>query len=167
MNLIKTIRHDIFVNNRRRIKFLLILLRVLSVARKNKVSRIIFFPIEILYRIYSEVMLSIEIKPGTQIGSGLRIDHGFGIVINKNAVIGNSCHIRHGVTIGCVMDSEGGEKPSPRLGNNIEIGCQVSIIGDIDIGSHSKICVGSVVISSIPEKSIVAGNSAKVVKKVD
>ena len=42
----------------------------------------------------------IEIHPGADIGKGLIIDHGMGVVIGETAVIGDDCHIYHGVTLG-------------------------------------------------------------------
>ena len=42
----------------------------------------------------------IEIHPGAQIGSGLFIDHGMGIVIGETTVIGNNVSLYQGVTLG-------------------------------------------------------------------
>ena len=143
------------VNNRRRIIILMIWFRLLCALRKKAILRYIFLPLEVLYRIYSEIFLSIELRPGTKIGKNLRIDHGFGIVININTIIGENCHIRHGLTVGCKMSSDGKEMPSPKLGDNIEIGCHVSIIGNIEIGSNTKIGAGAVIYDSIQENSLV------------
>jgi putative colanic acid biosynthesis acetyltransferase WcaB len=58
------------------------------------------------------------------------------------------------------MKKDGSEFPSPVLGNNIEIGCNASIIGDIKIGNNVTIGVGSVVLEDIPDNSISIGNPA-------
>lgn len=42
----------------------------------------------------------IEIHPGATIGSGLFIDHGFGVVIGETAIIGDNVTMFHGVTLG-------------------------------------------------------------------
>ena len=42
----------------------------------------------------------IEIHPGAQLGPGLFIDHGMGIVIGETAEIGANCTIYHQVTLG-------------------------------------------------------------------
>ena len=42
----------------------------------------------------------IEIHPGAQIGKGLFIDHGSGVVIGETAIIGDNCTIYQGVTLG-------------------------------------------------------------------
>ncbi|MBE6830074.1 MAG: serine acetyltransferase, partial [Ruminococcaceae bacterium] len=42
----------------------------------------------------------IEIHPGAQIGKGLFIDHGMGVVIGETTVIGDNCTLYQGVTLG-------------------------------------------------------------------
>ncbi len=42
----------------------------------------------------------IEIHPGAQIGRGLFIDHGMGVVIGETTIIGNDCTIYQGATLG-------------------------------------------------------------------
>lgn len=166
VSLIKTIQEDIKVNNNLRLKILLILFRILQkTTTKGIVLRLIFFPLELLYRFYSEIILNIELRPKTKISFGLRIDHGFGIVVNQNAIIGSYCHLRHGVTIGCKMREDGSELPSPILGDNIEIGCNASVIGDIKIGNNTTIGVGSVVLEDIQANHIAIGNPAFFRKK--
>ena len=159
------LKKDYACNDRRRIILLLFLWRILSLARQHIMPRILFFPLELLYRFYSEVLLSIELRPGTSVGAGLRIDHGFGIVININSVIGSDCHLRHGVTIGCKMNSDGSEGPSPVLGDNVEIGCSASIIGDITLGNNCRIGVGAVVLMSVPTGTLMGGNPAKIIAR--
>ena len=42
----------------------------------------------------------IEIHPGAQIGKGLFIDHGHGVVIGETTIIGDNVTIYQGVTLG-------------------------------------------------------------------
>ena len=42
----------------------------------------------------------IEIHPGAQIGKGLFIDHGTGVIIGETTVIGNNVTLYQGVTLG-------------------------------------------------------------------
>ena len=44
----------------------------------------------------------IEIHPGAQLGRGILIDHGAGVVIGETAVVGDNCTIYQGVTLGGV-----------------------------------------------------------------
>lgn len=41
----------------------------------------------------------IEIHPGAQLGHGILIDHGCGVVIGETAVVGDNCTIYQGVTL--------------------------------------------------------------------
>ncbi|MEN9861713.1 MAG: serine O-acetyltransferase, partial [Cyanobacteriota bacterium] len=45
-------------------------------------------------------LTGIEIHPGAQIGRGVFIDHGMGVVIGETAVIGDQCLLYQGVTLG-------------------------------------------------------------------
>lgn len=48
----------------------------------------------------SRFFTGIEIHPGAQIGEGLFIDHGMGIVIGETTIIGNNVSLYQGVTLG-------------------------------------------------------------------
>lgn len=54
-------------------------------------------------RIVSEIahaQTGIDIHPGADIGPSFFIDHGTGVVIGENAIIGERVHIYQGVTLG-------------------------------------------------------------------
>lgn len=105
----------------------------------------------------------IEIHPGAQIGEGLFIDHGHGIVIGETAVVGNNCTIYHQVTLG----GTGRQKHSkrhPTVGNNVLIGAGAKILGPVSIGDNSMIGSGSVVLNDVPANSTVTGIKARVIK---
>lgn len=48
------------------------------------------------------------------------------------------------------------------IGNNVELGANVVIIGDITIGNNVTIGAGSVVLDSIPDNALVVGEKARV-----
>lgn len=97
---------------------------------------------------------------------GLRLPHYGGIIINGNVKIGKNCSIRPFTVIGNKKD--GDNSSVPIIGNNVEIGCNVSIIGKVKIGDNVSIGAGSVVITDIPSNSICAGNPARVIRsKID
>jgi serine acetyltransferase len=81
-------------------------------------------------------------------------------VVHKHALIGENCTLRHSTTIGNAK--EGGN--CPVIGDNVEIGAHVCIIGDITIGNNVVIGSGSVVVASIPSNSLAVGNPARVIK---
>jgi putative colanic acid biosynthesis acetyltransferase WcaB len=54
---------------------------------------------------------------------------------------------------------------SPVIGNYVDVGSNVCIIGDIHIGDHVTIGCGSVVTKTCPANIVVAGNPAAEIKK--
>ncbi|NME72222.1 serine O-acetyltransferase [Flammeovirga aprica] len=119
-------------------------------------------PIRILYKIIVQYILCIDIPDSTMIGDNFQIYHGFGIVINEKAVIGRNVTIRQNTTIG--NSKEG--SPSPKIGNNVNIGANCIIIGDIKVGNNVIIGAGSVVTKNVPENTIIVGNPAKIIKHI-
>lgn len=53
---------------------------------------------------------------------------------------------------------------APTIGDNVTIGANAVIIGDIMIGNNVTIGAGAVVTKSIPDNCIVVGNPARVIK---
>ena len=103
----------------------------------------------------------IEIHPGAQIGEGLFIDHGHGVVIGETAIIGNNVTLYQGVTLGGTGKEQG--KRHPTLGNNIMVGAGAKILGSVTIGDNRKIGAGSVVLKDVPANSTVVGVPGRVV----
>ena len=104
---------------------------------------------------------SVDIHPAAKIGAGLMIDHGTGVVIGETAVIGTNCSFLHGVTLGSTGKQCGDRHP--KLGNDILVGCNSTILGNICIGSNTKIGSGSIVLKSLPCCVTAVGNPARIV----
>ena len=85
----------------------------------------------------------LDIPPTTKIGYGFYIGHGFSIVVNTTAVIGNNVNLSQGVTIG----SNSGH--AAWIGDNVYIGPNTCVVEDVHIGSNTLIGAGSVVTKSI------------------
>jgi putative colanic acid biosynthesis acetyltransferase WcaB len=138
------------------------LFRLSGKFTRNRFTRLIGSPIRIFYKMGVQWILGIDIPDRTKIGRRFTIYHGQGLVVHEDAIIGNDCVLRHNTTIGNAR--EGG--PCPVLGNHVEVGANSVIIGNVNIGDHSIIAAGSVVIKDVPENCVVAGNPARVVKKL-
>ena len=108
-------------------------------------------------------LTGIDIHPGAQIGEGLFIDHGTGVVIGETAVIGDNCTIYQGVTLGGTGKETG--KRHPTLGDNVMVGAGAKLLGNFTVGSGSKIAAGAVVLTDIPENATAVGVPAKVVRQ--
>jgi len=111
----------------------------------------------------SRFCTGIEIHPGAQIGKGLFIDHGMGVVIGETTIIGNDVTLFQGVTLGGTGKETG--KRHPTLGNNIVIGAGAKVLGNIKIGSNSYIGANAVVIKEVPQNATVVGVPGRVTKQ--
>ncbi len=138
----------------------------LRVKCSNKILLIACSPIIILYKFITDIVLGCEIPVSTQIGDGLMIHHGRALVLNKNVVIGRNVTLKHNTTIGNKEDLNGKDLGSPIIGDNVSIGPNTTIIGPISIGENSVIGAGSVVVKNIEPNSVVAGNPAKLIRKL-
>lgn len=116
-----------------------------------------FFP-----RMMSETcrfLTGIDIHPGAQIGKGVIIDHGMGLVIGETAIIGNDVILYQGVTLGGTELKR--KKRHPTIGDRVVIGAGAKVLGDIMIGNGTRIGANSVVIENIPPESTVVGIPAR------
>ena len=104
----------------------------------------------------------IEIHPGAQLGHGILIDHGTGVVIGETAVVGDNCTIYQGVTLGGVGTKKG--KRHPTLGNNVMVGSGAKVLGPFTVGDNARIAAGAVVLSAVPEDCTAVGVPAHVVR---
>ena len=87
--------------------------------------------------------------------------HSYSTIINAKAV-GRNLKIRNCTTIGNKNDTLNNEVPV--IGDNVTIGANSVIIGDITIGNNVVIGAGSVVVKDVPDNSIVVGNPARIIK---
>lgn len=112
---------------------------------------------------FSRFFTGIEIHPGAQIGKGLFIDHGMGVVIGETAIVGNNVTLYHGVTLGGTGKEKG--KRHPTVGNNVIIGSGAKVLGNVTIGDNAKVGANAVVLRDIPEASTAVGIPARIIKK--
>ena len=164
-----TVSYSVFQDwraNRGNIKaqFVLALFRLATLIRSNKLLIILFFWYLIFYRFFVEWVLGIELPWSLKAGKGLVVDHGQALVVNGESRLGKNVHLRHSTTIGSKQLATGGHSACPRIGNNVDIGAQVCIIGNIEIGNNVIIGVGSIVVKSIPANCVVVGNPARIIK---
>ncbi|MCJ0929719.1 serine acetyltransferase [Virgibacillus halodenitrificans] len=108
----------------------------------------------------NRIIFSCDIPSSVKIHKGTIFAHsGLGVVIHSKAIIGENCKIYQGVTIG-----GRGERGTPVIGNNVFIGANATIIGNVKIGDDSIIGANSLVIHDVKTESVVAGNPAKEIK---
>jgi len=106
-------------------------------------------------------MTGIEIHPAAQIGPGLFIDHGMGVVIGETAQIGEGVTLYQGVTLGGTSLQRG--KRHPTLRDRVTVGVNAAVLGAITVGENSRVGAGSVVVKDVPANATVVGIPARVV----
>lgn len=126
--------------------------------KKSVINNLWAAPIILLYRFVTECLFGYEIQAGATIGRRFTIHHGYAVVINKFVVAGDDFTIRHGVTIG----NRGKSNACPVIGNGVELGANVVIIGDITLGNNVIVGAGSMVLDSVPDNALVVGEKAQV-----
>jgi len=109
----------------------------------------------------SSAIFSVDIHPAARVGRGIMIDHAHSIVIGETAVVEDDVSMLHSVTLGGSGKEHGDRHPKVRRG--VLIGAGAKILGNIEIGSCSRIAAGSVVLHDVPANRTVAGVPAKVV----
>lgn len=119
-------------------------------------------PFSLVYKILkpiSEILTGIELPCEVVLGRRFRIDHFGGIIISGDAVFGDDCVIRNGVTVGL---RHAGVRGSPVIGNRVDIGAGAKLLGPIHIGDDVAIGANAVVLKDVPSNSIAVGVPARI-----
>jgi putative colanic acid biosynthesis acetyltransferase WcaB len=165
MNFYQFVFQDWKVNkNNTRGRILLIFFRIANFCSARKIYFYLGLPYLFFYKFFIQWVFVLEMPWRLKVGKNLSIHHGQVLIINNKVVIGENCTLRQGTTIGIKTLKNGRASAAPVLGNNVDVGCNVCIIGDIKIDDNVKIGAGSIVTKDIPSNAIVAGNPAKIIK---
>ena len=108
-------------------------------------------------------LTGIEIHPAAEIGRGVFIDHGMGVVIGETAIIGDGCLLYKGVVLGGTTIEK--TKRHPNLGKKVVVGSNACILGNITIGDYARIGSGSVVTKDVPPHATVVGVPGRIIKQ--
>jgi serine O-acetyltransferase len=122
-------------------------------------------PFSLLYKILKpicEILTGIELPCETVVGRRFRIDHFGGIIISGDAVFGDDCVIRNGVTVGL---RHTGIRGAPIIGNRVDIGAGAKILGPIHVGDDVAIGANAVVLKDVPANSIAVGVPARILPR--
>lgn len=135
-------------------------------ARFSYSSKLVRVPWAIAHLLllkFSEIFFGISIAPEATIGKRLSIEHFGCIFIHGRTVIGDDCLIRQGVTIG----NRHLDRPldAPVMGDRVNIGAGVKILGKVVIGDDVSIGANAVVLIDIPAGNTAVGVPAKVLIK--
>ena len=127
-------------------------------ACRTVFGKILYYP---FYHI-TKFITGIQIPVGTKIGKGLKIGHFGTIVINPEAVIGENFNIAQGCLVG---NAQGRRRGVPTIGDNVVMGANSVVVGNVKIGNDVLIAPLAFVNIDVPDNCIVIGNPAKVIQK--
>ena len=94
-------------------------------------------------------------------GAAFVLNHPYATIINAKS-IGRNFTICQLTTIGNKV--HGRNDLVPVIGNNVSLGANVNIMGDIKIGNNVIVGAGSVVVKDVPDNCVVGGIPAKILK---
>jgi serine O-acetyltransferase len=124
--------------------------------------RLLRLPLSFVYRclkLISQILTGIDLPCEVTIGKRFCIEHFGGIIVSGDAVFGDDCIIRNGVTVGLRRT---GTRGAPVFGNRVDIGAGAVILGQIHIGDDVSIGANAVVLNDVPANSIAVGVPAQI-----
>lgn len=137
-----------------------------TVGSKNPFLKVLHFCARLSHRFVCG-LAGLDLPWETAIAPGLAITHGWGLVVAPGTKIGRNVTLFHGVTLGRRdrIDPDGRRSVGyPTIEDEVWIGPNAIVLGDIVVGRGSRIAGGSLVLETVPAHSIVMGNPGRVVK---
>lgn len=146
------------MNGELRIKVFLAAFRIAHACRGFGPAAL---PVLAAYKILSAAV-GIELPSRTEVGVPLHIQHGYGLVVHGDTVIGSRCVLKQGVTLGIRKGMDG---PCPILGNGVHVGANAVVIGGVLVGDQARIGAGATVLDDVPAGAVAISPKARILPK--
>lgn len=127
-------------------------------SKNGRLARPILAICNLIYKHY-QFKVGVDLPYKTKIGKGLLIMHFGGIVISKDAVIGDNFTIFQCATVG-----KGGGGGAPTIGDNCTVFAGAKVLGGIRLGNNVIVGANAVVLKDCPDNAIMAGVPAKILR---
>ncbi len=106
----------------------------------------------------AKVITHADISPHAEIGRGIYLYHGMGVVVGKGTRIGERVLICQGVTLG------GG----PQVGDDVSLWAGAKVIGKVTVGDRAEVGANAVVVEDVPPDHIAVGVPAtRLISRLD
>lgn len=126
-------------------------------ARWCYLRRVPFVP-RLLYSL-NRMLFATVLPPSAQIGRNVILGYrGLGIVVHRQAVIGDRVNIGPKVTIG----GRAGIPGAPRIEDDALLGSGAQILGPIRIGRGAQVGANAVVLCDVPDGATAVGVPARI-----
>lgn len=182
-----TITYPLFVGSR---------VRIIGPIRKLKIGKMVKIENDVVIQTYSKNDITIrnkvtigegtKIRPssyyGGELGEGIYIGNGSAIGVNSYLGCSGFIYIGDDVIIGpnftaiaenhnfedkdVPIKMQGVKRSAIKIADNVWIGCNVTILAGVEIGTGSVIAAGAVVTKSLPPGSLAAGIPARVIREI-
>ncbi|RYL95458.1 2,3,4,5-tetrahydropyridine-2,6-dicarboxylate N-acetyltransferase [Sporolactobacillus sp. THM7-4] len=109
------------------------------------------------------IMMGAVINIGAVIGEGTMID--MNAVLGGRATVGKNCHIGAGAVLAGVV-----EPPSAKpviIEDDVLVGANAVILEGVHVGKGAVVAAGAIVTKDVPDKTVVVGAPARVIKTID
>jgi serine O-acetyltransferase len=114
-----------------------------------------------LYKL-SQAISGISISLASEIGAGLVIHNYGGVIIHGR--VGKDCIFVQGAQM--ISRADGQARGWPSLGDNVYVGAGAKIVGNVAIGDGAQIGANAVVMTDVPERSIVMPPECRTITKI-
>ena len=115
-------------------------------------------PIAISLDIFNRLLFGCVCPHTAQIGNNVSLGYGgLGIVIHRDAFIGDRTEIGSGVVVG----GNASEYGVPKIGCDVYIGAGAKVLGPISVGDGAIIGANAVVLRDVAPNSLVVGVPAR------
>ena len=115
---------------------------------------------------FSQMFYAVDIAYQAELGPGIVIVHGFGLVIGQKTRSAGQCILFHGVTLGDRGTEWVGSDETdghPTVGWGCMFGAGAKVLGPVTIGGNCVVGANAVVLKDVPANSIAVGVPARVV----
>lgn len=124
-------------------------------------------PLSVIYRVMAklgEIMGGISLPYSVVLGRRVKLEHFGGMVLIAKQ-IGDDVVIRQNTTFGIASLED--LQARPTIGDRVQLGAGVVVIGDIEIGADTIVGANAVVTQNLPAGVVAVGVPARILKELE